>query len=351
NLAQTCLEQGATVLNYFKVTGLIKYKHKITGVRAIDQETGEKYQLKAKVVINATGVFVDDVLRMDSPEKKATVRPSQGVHVVVDQSFMPSEDALMIPKTDDGRVLFAVPWHDKLVVGTTDTPLNSYSLEPVAMDSEIDFILNNAARYFSKAPERKDVLSVFAGLRPLAAPQGDSSKTKEISRGHKMIISPSGLLTITGGKWTTYRKMGQDAVNKAIGIANLPSFTCKTENLPIHGSAPGIDQHDHFYIYGDDREQVLALTKENKKWRAKLHPRYDYLEAEVIWAVRHEMARTVEDVLARRLRLLFLDARAAIAAAPLTAELIAGELGRNAAWQNAQVAAFTETAGKYLLQP
>ncbi|HEX3385885.1 MAG TPA: glycerol-3-phosphate dehydrogenase/oxidase, partial [Mucilaginibacter sp.] len=294
NLAQTCLEQGATVLNYFKVTGLIKDKlHKITGVKAIDRETGQKYQLKTKAVINATGVFVDDILRMDVPEKKLTVRPSQGVHVVLDRSFMPSEDALMIPKTDDGRVLFAVPWHDKLVVGTTDTPLNSHSLEPVATDSEIDFILNTAAKYFSKAPERKDVLSVFAGFRPLAAPQGDSSKTKEISRSHKIIVSPSGLLTITGGKWTTYRKMAEDVVDKAIGIGNLSPFICKTENLPIHGNAQSIDQHDHMYVYGSDREQVLALTNENKRWNDRLHPRYDYLEAEVIWAVRHEMARTV----------------------------------------------------------
>jgi glycerol-3-phosphate dehydrogenase len=352
NLAQTCLEQGATVLNYFKVTGLIKDKqHKINGVKAIDREKGQKYQLKAKVVVNATGVFVDDILQMDSPEKKAIVRPSQGVHVVLDRSFMPSDDALMIPKTDDGRVLFAVPWHDKLVVGTTDTPLNAHSLEPAALDSEIDFILKTAARYFSKAPERKDVLSVFAGLRPLAAPQGDSSKTKEISRSHKIIVSPSGLLTITGGKWTTYRRMAEDAIDRAIGIGSLSPFICKTEYLPIHGSMQNTGQHDHLYIYGSNREQVLALTKENKNRKAKLHPRYPYLEAEVIWAVRNEMARTVEDVLARRLRLLFLDARAAIAAAPLTARLMAGELDRDATWQNEQVAAFTELAGKYLLQP
>jgi glycerol-3-phosphate dehydrogenase len=352
NLAQTCLEQGATVLNYFKVTGLIKDKQqKITGVKAVDQETGRKYQIKGKIIINATGVFVDDLLQMDSPEKKPTVRPSQGVHLVLDRSFMPSEDALMIPKTDDGRVLFAVPWHNKLVVGTTDTPLNSHSLEPVAMDSEIDFILNTTAKYLTKAPERKDVLSVFAGLRPLAAPQGDSSKTKEISRSHKIIVSPSGLLTITGGKWTTYRKMAEDVVDRAIGIGNLSPFICKTEDLPIHGSAQEIDQHDHLYVYGSDRRQVLELAKEDKNWKEKLHPRYDYLEAEVVWAIRHEMARTVEDVLARRLRLLFLDARAAIAAAPLTAKLMADELGKDAIWQNEQVAAFTELASNYLLQP
>lgn len=351
NLAQTCLEQGATVLNYFRVTGLIKKGNKMSGVKATDVETGKKYQLKARVVVNATGVFVDDLLQMDEPGKKPTVRPSQGVHVVLDRSFMPSDVALMIPKTDDGRVLFAVPWHDKLVIGTTDTPLDEYSLEPVALYSEVNFILNTAAEYLVKAPKRKDVLSVFAGLRPLAAPTDESSSTKEISRSHKIIVSASGLVTITGGKWTTYRKMSEDVVEKAIEAGSLKPALCKTEELPIHGSALPIDQHDHLYVYGSDREQVLALAKENKEWADKLHHRYDYLIAEVIWAVRHEMARNVEDVLARRLRLLFLDARAAIAAAPLTAKLIATELGKDDQWQNEQVASFAALADNYLLQP
>lgn len=233
NLAQTCLEQGATVLNYFRVKGLIKNKEKkISGVKATDQETGKKYQLKAKVVINATGVFVDDLLQMDEPGKKPIVRPSQGVHVVLDRSFMPSGDALMIPKTDDGRVLFMVPWHDKLVIGTTDTPLDEHRLEPVALYSEVNFILNTAAEYLVKAPKRKDVLSVFAGLRPLAAPAHESSATKEISRSHKIIEPGSGLITVTGGKWTTYRKMAEDVVDRAIGVGNLSPFVCKTEIFP-----------------------------------------------------------------------------------------------------------------------
>jgi glycerol-3-phosphate dehydrogenase len=352
NLAQTCLEQGATILNYFRVTGLLKNKQqKIAGVSAVDQETGKKYRLKAKVVINATGVFVDDLLQMDEPGKKHIVRPSQGVHVVLDRSFMPSDDALMIPKTDDGRVLFAVPWHDKLLIGTTDTPLDEHRLEPVALYSEVNFILNTAAQYLVKAPKRKDVLSVFAGLRPLAAPADESSATKEISRSHKIIVSGSGLITITGGKWTTYRKMAEDTVDKAIEVSDMKPAPCKTEELPVHGSISGIDQHDHWYVYGGDREKVLALAKERKEWAGKLHPRYDYLVAEVIWAIRYEMALTVEDVLARRLRLLFLDARAAIAAAPFTAKLMADELGKDERWQYEQVAAFTGLAGNYLLQP
>jgi glycerol-3-phosphate dehydrogenase len=350
NLAQTAMEQGATVLNYFKVTGLEKDGYiKLSGVVAKDLETGEVHHLKARVIINATGVFVDDVLQMDTPGAKPLVRPSQGVHLVFDRSFMSSADALMIPKTDDGRVLFAVPWHDKLVVGTTDTPLDEHSLEPVALEKEVDFILNNAARYLKTAPQRKDILSVFAGLRPLSAPPDESSKTKEISRGHKIIVSASGLITITGGKWTTYRKMAEDTVDKAIEMAGLKPAVCRTKDLPIHGSRHGTDWNDHLYVYGSDMEQLLALANENKAWGEKLHPHYEYLQAEVILAVRHEMARTVEDVLARRVRLLFLDANAAMEAAPLTARLMATELGKNELWRNEQIKAFTALAGKYLL--
>ena len=350
NLAQTCLEQGATVLNYFKVTGLIKNdQKKVSGVAAIDVETGKTYQLKAKIVINATGVFVDDLLQMDSPGKKPLVRPSQGVHLVLDRSFMPSDDALMIPETEDGRVLFAVPWHDKLVIGTTDTPLDEYRLEPKALYSEVNFILNTAGEYLTKAPKRKDVLSVFAGLRPLAAPQDESSATKEISRSHKIIVSESHLITITGGKWTTYRKMGEDAVDRAIQTGNLNPAACRTGDLSIHGSMQGVDWDDHLYVYGSDKEKVLALTMENPGWADKLHPKYNYLQAEVIWAVRHEMARTVEDVLARRVRLLFLDAKAAMEAAPLTAKLVASERKKGAKWQEEQVASFNALAKAYLL--
>jgi glycerol-3-phosphate dehydrogenase len=350
NLTQTCLEQGATVLNYFRVTGLDKNaQHKITGVVATDLETGINHHLKSKVVINATGVFVDDLLQMDKPGKKPIVKPSQGVHLVIDRSFMPAKDAMMIPKTDDGRVLFVVPWHDKLVVGTTDTPIDEHSLEPVALEAEIDFILNTAAKYLTKIPTRKDVLSVFAGLRPLAAPQDDSSKTKEISRGHKLVVSESGLVTIIGGKWTTYRKMGEDTVDKAIQTAKLKPRNCTTKDLPIHGSIRGLDWEDHLYVYGSERDKVLALANENPEWVKRLHPQYNYLQAEVIWAARYEMARTVEDVLARRVRLLFLDAKAGMETAPLVAGLMAAELGKDAQWQNEQVEAFNSLAKAYLL--
>lgn len=352
NLAQTAIEQGATLLNYFKVTGLTKdATNKITGVKAVDTETGTYYQLKAKTVINATGVFVDDVLKMDMPEKKPMVRPSQGVHLVLDLSFLPAEDALMIPKTEDGRVLFAVPWHEKLLIGTTDTPIDSHSLEPVALDEEIDFILRTAGKYLTKAPARADVLSVFAGLRPLAAPQDGSSKTKEISRSHKLIVSDSGLITITGGKWTTYRKMAEDIVNQAIKTGQLKNSSCKTESLSIHGNSPNPDRTNPMFVYGTDIGKILDLYNENPDWKNNVHPDSSYTKGEVIWSVRNEMARTVEDILARRTRVLFLNARLATEMAPEAARLMAGELGKDAAWEQEQVKAFNETAKNYILTP
>ncbi|MDP9081685.1 MAG: glycerol-3-phosphate dehydrogenase/oxidase [Bacteroidota bacterium] len=352
NLAQTALEQGATVLNYFKVVNLTKSAvGKIDGVVVTDNETGTTYTISGKTVINATGVFVDEILNMDKRERKPLVRPSQGVHIVLDRSFMPGEDALMIPKTDDGRVLFAVPWHDKLVVGTTDTPIDEHSLEPVALQEEVDFIMRTAAKYLTKAPTRKDVLSVFAGLRPLAAPESGSSKTKEISRSHKLIVSESGLITITGGKWTTYRRMGEDTIDKAIEVGGLTPYPNKTKTLSIHGSKADVDRNDHLYVYGSDEAALLALGDENPGLKEKLHPRLRYLKAEVVWGVRYEMARTVDDILARRVRALFLDARAAIDMAPAVAELMAIELHKDAKWQKDQTDNFRKMAQTYLLEP
>ena len=351
NLAQTCLEQGATVLNYFQVTDLLKEDKKIAGVSAQDIETGMVYNLKSKAVINATGVFVDDLLQKDEPHKKPLVKSSQGIHIVVDKSFMPGDDAVMIPKTDDGRVLFALPWHGKLLIGTTDTPLDEHSLEPVALEEEIGFVMRNVGEYLTRAPGREDVRSIFAGLRPLAAPQEGSAKTKEISRSHKLIVSASGLITITGGKWTTYRRMAQDTVDKAVEASGLIPGACVTTDLPIHGNKNDVDRNDHLYVYGTDRQALLQLINENPAWTEKLHPAFEYTQAEVIWAVRHEMARTVEDVLARRVRALFLDAQAAIDMASKVAQLMAGELKRDEDWIKNQVAAFNNVAGKYLLTP
>lgn len=352
NLAQTIMEKGGTILNYCGVVNIVKNgQQKVSGVVCIDSETNISYQVKGKTIINATGVFVDDLLKMDEPKTTPLVRPSQGVHIVIDKKFMPGDDALMIPKTDDGRVLFAVPWHDKLVVGTTDTPINENSLEPRALEQEIDFILQTAGKFLAAAPTRSDVLSIFAGLRPLAATAGGSTKTKEISRSHKLIVSASGLVTITGGKWTTYRKMGEDTINKAIAVGNLKPCPPATKHLAIHGSIQIANTSNHLYVYGSDQPDLLQLVNENPAWAQKIIDGMPFTQAEVIWGARYEMARTVEDILARRVRALFLDARAAIQMAPKVAQLLAAELGKNEAWQQAQVTIFTTLALGYLPAP
>lgn len=353
NLAQTAIGYGASVLNYMKVNTLTKDDNgKLNGVIAVDRETGKTYSLNAKVVINATGVFADAILKMDNPEARNRVRPSQGIHLVLDRSFLPGNDAVMIPKTTDGRVLFLVPWHGRVVIGTTDTLLDSHSLEPQALDQEIDFILQTANAYLKRKVERKDVLSVYAGLRPLAAPKKASEKTKEISRSHKIIRSKSGLVTITGGKWTTYRRMAQDTIKRAIAVGKLPHTVCLTKHLRLHGafdSGHVIDTTDHLYVYGTDQASIRQLIENTPEWGEKLHPRAEFLKAEVVWAVTHEMARTVEDVLARRVRLLFLDARAAQEAAPEVARILAQCLNKNTAWQQDQVAQFINLANHYIL--
>jgi glycerol-3-phosphate dehydrogenase len=350
NIAQTCIENGATVLNHVKVNQLLKNNNGIVnGVVAQDTETNISYDLRAKVVINATGVFTDEVLQMDNPQAKNIVRPSQGIHLVLDKSFLPGNDAIMIPKTDDGRVLFLVPWHNKVVVGTTDTLLDSHSLEPKALEEEVDFIISTANKYLNKKVSKEDVLSIFAGLRPLAAPKDKSEKTKEISRSHKIIVSDSQLITITGGKWTTYRRMAQDTVNKAIAIGKLPNVACKTKNIRIHGVMESLNTTSHLYIYGSDQFAIQQLIKELPELGEKLHQRLEYTKAEIIWAIRYEMARTVEDILARRVRALFLDARVAIEIAPKVAEILAKELTKGKLWQEQQIKEFTSIANQYVL--
>ncbi|MNS21883.1 Aerobic glycerol-3-phosphate dehydrogenase [compost metagenome] len=337
-------------MNYFKVKGLLKSETgQVAGVVAQDIETNKSYEIKAKSVINATGVFVDDVLLMDKPEARRIVRPSQGIHLMLDKKFLPGNDALMIPETSDGRVLFAVPWHDKLVVGTTDTLRDHPELEPHALEEEINFILNTAAAYLVNKPQRSDVLSVFVGLRPLAAVEGNNQSTKEISRSHKIIVSSSKLITITGGKWTTYRRMAQDTLEKAIKLDLLPNRPCVTQNFKIHGYKEKVDRTDPLYIYGSDKDALLQLSHTERELSEKLHPAHPHLKAEVVWCVRNEFARTVEDILSRRVRLLFLDARAAVEAAPTVARLIANELNKDENWINQQIADFTALAKEYIL--
>lgn len=345
NLAQTAAENGAVVLNHFKVTSLLKKNNRINGVEGFDLLTNKSYSLKAKLVINATGVFVDAILKLDSPGQKPLVRPSQGIHLVISSSFLKSDNAILIPETSDKRVLFIVPWHQRVLVGTTDTPVNNASTEPVALQKEIEFILETAKPYLIKAPRSEDVLSVFAGLRPLAA-TNKTNNTKEISRDHKLLISDSGLITITGGKWTTYRKMAEEVVDKAIAVGGLQKSASRTKYLKIHGYA---GTSSGVSVYGSDEEKINLLTGENPDLDKLLSDQFGFREAHVVFSIREEMAMTVEDVLARRLRILFLDAKAAIVLAPKIADIMAGELGYDEHWKRSQISTFTELAQHYLI--
>ena len=351
SLALTAVDYGATVLNYMKVTGLLKNSQNlIEGVQATDVESGKKYTIKAKAVVNATGVWADDVMQMDDPDAKKMIRPSQGVHIVLEKSFLQSNHAIMIPHTSDGRVLFAVPWHNRVIVGTTDTLVEEASLEPRALEEEINFILNTASQYLSRPPERKDIKSVFAGLRPLAMPQDGDKSTKEISRHHKVLISVSGLVTLTGGKWTTYRKMGEDAVDNALLIAGLPERSSITEKLMIHSFSKAMPPDDPHAVYGTDWPKVEAIADEKKVYRGMLSEELQITRAQVIWAVREEMARTVEDFLARRTRALFLDARESIRISGEVASLMADELGFDGKWETKQLGDYMKLAEGYFFR-
>lgn len=352
NMMQTAISNGASVVNYARVTNLIKNSEgKITGVRVRDEIEGTEFDLAGNSVINATGIFVDSIIRMDDPDEHPLVQPSQGVHLVVDKSFLGGDDAIMVPKTSDGRVMFGVPWHDRVILGTTDIPVKDFVLEPKALKEEVDFILETAGRYLGKKPERKDVLCVFAGLRPLAAPRrnADEKKTKEISRRHKLIISPSGLVTITGGKWTTYRQMAKETLDLALKSNGMEFRPCKTASLKIHGYLKKPDRSQWMHIYGSDQDEIIKLKHENPSFAERLDKRYDFTVAEVIWAVRKEMARTIDDVLARRLRILFLDARASVEMATKVASIMATELKRDQDWEQEQVNDYKEIAGSYII--
>ena len=263
---------------------------------------------------------------------------------------MPSKHGLMIPKTRDGRVLFAVPWHNKVIVGTTDVPKEIHLIEPRATSDEVDFILETAGRYLAEKPTRADVKSVFAGLRPLAAPKAEGSKTKEISRGHKIYETKSGLVTIIGGKWTTYRQMGEDLIDRVEKSRKRPQKESVTETLHLHGYKEGVDFSDPLYFYGSDADEIKKLIQENPSLGEWLSEELQIIKAQVVWAFRIEMARTVEDVLARRTRALFLDAAESIKVAPQVAEILAQEYGYDKKWEDEQIKLYTELAKGYLLE-
>jgi glycerol-3-phosphate dehydrogenase len=358
HMVATAFEQGATLLNYVEVVELTKdARGFVNGVSARDVETGNEFHASAKVVINATGPFSDGLRLKAEPSAGAMIVPSQGIHLVFDSSFLQGDSAIMVPHTSDGRVLFAIPWHGHTLVGTTDTPVETATLEPVAMEREIEFVLTTAGQYLTKTPTRADVLSVFAGIRPLARTTG-ATRTASLSRDHVIHIDRSGMVTVSGGKWTTYRHMAEDCVDQAATLAQLPERACVTQHLRIHGFHDVAkddtrkefgSEVDTLDVYGSDANQIRGLIEAEARLGERLHPALPYIKAEVIWAVRHEMARTVEDCLARRTRALFLNARTALVMAPAVADLMAPELGWDEAMRTKQLAAFRETASNYLL--
>jgi len=347
NLVSTAAEQGATLVNYAQVTALTKDPEGlVNGVTARDLETGAEFSAAAPVVINATGPFTDAVRHLAEPSARAMITPSQGAHLVLDKSFLSGTTAIMVPHTRDGRVMFAIPWHGHTLIGTTDTPIEQPSLEPVPLAEEIEFMLDTAGLYLEKKPTRADILSLFAGIRPLVK-SGGRKNTAALSRDHTLHIDRSGLFSITGGKWTTYRNMAEDCVNQAAILARVPERPCVTRELNIHGHHADAGRFGPLAVYGADAPFIQELIRADPALGEPLDPALPYCGAEVIWAVRAEMARSVEDVLARRTRALFLNARAAAAMAPRVAGLMARELGRDGLWETAQTQQFRDLARNY----
>ena len=348
-LLRTFQDLGGTAINYVEAAGLLKLNGKTLGIQAHDCESDERFDISANVVVNAGGVFTEEILAMDGAEPGSLLSVSQGTHFVLPQSFLPGGAAMMIPKTSDGRVLFAIPWHGATVVGTTDEPVDHASAEPRSLASERTFLFEHIAQYFGRRPRTEEILSVWSGLRPLV--RKGHGTTSKLSRDHTVLVSQSGLVTVTGGKWTTYRRMGQDAIDHGVDVAGLPKIASRTLDLKLHGwtdDSAGIAEPER--VYGTDLPLIQALSDHDSALSALLHPRLPYRLREVVWAARYEMARTVEDVLARRTRALFLDARAAIEAAPAVADLLAKELGRTEAWRDKDLANFYAVAQGYIYE-
>jgi glycerol-3-phosphate dehydrogenase len=349
-LAQTAVDQGGVVLNYVRVEKLLREEGRVRGLVVRDLESDTECQIHARSVINATGIFTDEIRRLDDDQAVPVMQLSQGIHVVLDAEVLGGNTAIMIPKTDDGRILFAIPWMGKVVLGTTDTPVDSASLEPLPLESEIEFLLEHASRYLARPVARKDVRSVFAGIRPLVR-DAEKKNTSSISRKHRIIVSQSGLVTIAGGKWTTYRKMAEDVVNKALEMSGLEARPCRTSQLRLHGGDSGKDGAGKWESYGTDGPFFNELLAKHPEWDQLIHPDLPIREVEVVWAVRYEMARTVEDVLSRRTRALLLDANASIQAAPTVARIMGLELDQDEGWIEEQIASFEKLAQNYCLNP
>lgn len=346
HLAMTAADHGAVVINYMSVEGLMKQNGMVCGVIANDTLDKTTYEIKAKAVINATGIFSDSIAKMNDKNAESLISHSQGIHLVFDKEFLLSDTAIMIPRTDDGRVLFAVPWHNKIIVGTTDTPVSSASEEPIAMKEEIEFVMQHIHRYLKKDPSLNDIRSVFAGLRPLV--KSNSKITSAISRDHHISVSDSELISITGGKWTTYRKMAEDVMEIAIHKAGMGDKDCVTKNLHVHGYKENNDYSASLYYYGTDERGIDELIKKDNTLGDFIHPSLPYIKAEIVWAVQNEMCMTVEDALSRRTRALLLDAGAAIESASPVASLMAKEMGKDENWVKEQINIFNSLAKNYL---
>jgi glycerol-3-phosphate dehydrogenase len=347
-LVRTLADLGGTALNYTAVIGFTKRAGRIAGLVARDVETGEEFRVAARAVINATGVYVDALRRLDDPGSAPLVTPSQGAHLVLDRSLFPGDTAIVVPRTDDGRVLFLIPWHERVLVGTTDTPVTELAMEPRPLHDEVAYLLSHLERYLERTPEPGELKSVYAGLRPLLRGRA-GARTASLSREHAVSVSDSGLVTITGGKWTTYRQMAIDAVDQAARAGGLPVRPSPTASLTLHGYHEGaLGDPSDLAVYGSDAPDLTALCNERPELNQPLHRALPYRAGEVVWAARHEAARSVADALARRTRALFLDARASIDAAPRVAALLAGELGRDSGWQRDQTEEFRKLAIGYL---
>jgi len=349
HLVWTAFEHGAALLNYARVSSMSKNTTGLVdGVVVQDLESGRELRLSARVVVNATGAFADQVRELAAPGIERMIAPSQGTHVVLPREFLPGDTAIMVPRVGDGRVMFAIPWRAHTLVGTTDTPIAAVSLDPRPVNEEVESILSTVGRYLKRPAARTDVLSVFTGIRPLVSAR-TTRVTAALSRDHTIDVDPSGLVTTIGGKWTTYRRMAEDTVDRAAALGRLPQRACATTSLRVHGYDSDAARHGELRTFGADAQAVAALASEDRSLAEPLHRELSVIGAEVVWAARFEMARTVEDVLARRVRALFLNARAALDMAPKVAAILARELGREPAWEREQLAAFSTIAETYIL--
>jgi glycerol-3-phosphate dehydrogenase len=289
NLITTAAEHGATVLNYAAAVALVKDESGfVKGVSAVDGESGESFPAAARCVVNATGIFTDEIRQMAEPSVKPMMVPSQGIHLVFDRSFLTGDTALMVPHTDDGRVMFAVPWNGRTLVGTTDTPIDTIAYEPLPFEEEIEFVLETAGRYLNRKPTREDILSVFVGIRPLVKAAGaDDGKTSAISRDYSIHVDHSALLTIAGGKWTTYRHMAEDCVDHAVMLGALEERPCVTATQHIHGYYEHPEELGELSAYGSDAAVIREIAAQTPELAKPLHPDLPYIAAEIVWAAGH----------------------------------------------------------------